>query len=332
MLDQSFCRELTLLYDSELSSLLDSMVPVATVTCLRRPSDPWFDQECCLKKRAVRRIERIASSCRTPESASAWMEVRRIYRSLLRNKHESFWIWKIDAEKSSPRQLWRSFDVLLGHCGVPFCDNIEAQRLLWRQGRWCSILNWWCFAAVLHNILLYCGDLQLIIESYGLCPHLYADDSQIYDSCRPLAYPELQSRILTCIDHVAECMDAFKSPPTKYGEDWDPLVATSRRLHQLPQAPLRVGTDFVTPSVAVRDLGIHLYSDISMSSHVRKTVWTCLAVLRHLRSIRRSVSRPVVQSLVHSFSVVWTTVRRHWPVFLNVFFGGFSQWWMQLLD
>jgi len=37
-----------------------------------------------------------------------------------------------------------------------------------------------------------------------------------------------------------------------------------------------------------------------MSSHVRKTVSTCFAVLRQLRSIRRSVSRPVVQSLVTS--------------------------------
>jgi len=31
-------------------------------------------------------------------------------------------------------------------------------------------------------------------------------------------------------------------------------------------------------------------------------------------------------------SVTWTTVTRHWPVFLNLFFGGSSQWWMQLLD
>jgi hypothetical protein len=76
--------------------------------------------------------------------------------------------------------------------------------------------------------------------------------------------------------------------------------ATSRRLHQLPRAPLRVGSDFVTPSAAVRDLGIHLDSDMSMSSHVRKTVSTCFAVLRQLCSIRRSVSRPVVQSLVTS--------------------------------
>jgi len=103
------------------------MVPVATVTCRRRPSDPWFDQECRLKKRAVRRLERIASSYQTPESLSAWTKERHIYRSLLRNKCESFWMRKIDAEKSSPRQLWRSIDVLLGRGGVPSCDNIDAQ-------------------------------------------------------------------------------------------------------------------------------------------------------------------------------------------------------------
>jgi len=76
--------------------------------------------------------------------------------------------------------------------------------------------------------------------------------------------------------------------------------ATSRRLLHLPQAPLRVGTVFVTPSAAVRDLGIYLDSDMLMSSHVRKTLSTCFAVLRQLRSIHCSVSRPVVQSLVTS--------------------------------
>ena len=51
--------------------------------------------------------------------------------------------------------------------------------------------------------LLYCGDQQLIIQSHGLSPHLYADDSQIYGSCRPSAYLELQMHISTCIDDVA---------------------------------------------------------------------------------------------------------------------------------
>jgi len=85
--------------------------------------------------------------------------------------------------------------------------------------------------------LLYCGDLQLIIESHGLCPHLYADDSQIYGFYRPSVYPELQSRISTCIDHIAEwmCSNRLQQNATKTEILWS---ATSRRLHQLPQAQL----------------------------------------------------------------------------------------------
>ena len=76
---------------------------------------------------------------------------------------------------------------------------------------------------------------------------------------------------------------------------------TSRRSHQLPQLPLRVGTDEVTPASVVRDLGIYIDSDVSMRSHVTKTVSACFAVLRQLRSVRplrRSVPRSVFQSLV----------------------------------
>jgi len=102
-----------------------------------------------------------------------------------------------------------------------------------------------------------------------------------------------------CIDHVAEWMrsNRLQLNAAKTEILWS---AISRRVHQLPQALLRVGTDFVTPSAAVSDLGILLESEISMSSHIRKIVSTCFAVLRQLRSIRRSISRPVVQSLVTS--------------------------------
>jgi len=40
----------------------------------------------------------------------------------------------------------------------------------------------------------------------SICPHRYADDSQIYCSCHPAVYPDLQTRISKCIDHVAEWM------------------------------------------------------------------------------------------------------------------------------
>jgi len=75
---------------------------------------------------------------------------------------------------------------------------------------------------------------------------------------------------------------------------------TSRRLHQLPQLPLRLGSDHISPASAVRDLGIYIDSDVSMRSHIAKTVSACYSVLRQLRTIRRSVSRSVLQSMVSS--------------------------------
>ena len=47
--------------------------------------------------------------------------------------------------------------------------------------------------------LLYTVDLVRLVESFGLEPHLYADDMQIYGSCRPGATANLQSRVADCI-------------------------------------------------------------------------------------------------------------------------------------
>jgi len=38
---------------------LDNLIPARSVTCRRRPSDPWFDQDCRTAKRRVRALERI---------------------------------------------------------------------------------------------------------------------------------------------------------------------------------------------------------------------------------------------------------------------------------
>jgi len=74
---------------------------------------------------------------------------------------------------------------------------------------------------------------------------------------------------------------------------------STRRQHQTPSFPLTIGSNDVIPVNTVHDLGIY-DSDISMRTHFAKTVSSCFDALRQVRSIKRSVSRPVLQSLVVS--------------------------------
>ena len=74
-----------------------------------------------------------------------------------------------------------------------------------------------------------------------------------------------------------------------------------RRRHQLPANQLTVQSASTTPVESVRDLGVHLHSDMSMHTHVTRLVGSCYGVLRQLCSIRRLQPRSALTTLVTSF-------------------------------
>ncbi len=80
-------------------------------------------------KRSVRHLERAvrqADPANVAAATSVRMVRRREYRNLRRLKRENFWNAKIDLERSTPRQLWRSIDTLMGRGRTPITDVVSA--------------------------------------------------------------------------------------------------------------------------------------------------------------------------------------------------------------
>jgi len=117
-----------------IAGLLDKQVPVRQVTCRRRPSTMWFDDDCRKAKRVMRSTESAARrtgplSDNNLPAVAAWRIQRRQYFTLLQQKRSDFWTKRLDAEQSRPRRLWRSFDELLGRGQAPLSSDIDVSTL-----------------------------------------------------------------------------------------------------------------------------------------------------------------------------------------------------------
>jgi len=64
---------------------------------------------------------------------------------------------------------------------------------------------------------------------------------------------------------------------------------------------LHSGTDTIQPVTTVRDLGVHLDSQLGMQTHISKTTQTCFFHLRRLRQVRRLLGRDVTANLLCAF-------------------------------
>ena len=72
----------------------------------------------------------------------------------------------------------------------------------------------------------------------------------------------------------------------------------------VPAVPLRVGADNVTPVSSVRDLGVYLDADASVTTHISRTAQSCFGILHQLRSVQKSLPRHAVVSLVTSLVLI----------------------------
>jgi len=141
------------MFDDSVTGLLNQLIPSRQFIRRSRPFDPWFDRECRDAKRLTRRFRRVhanavcnVAASRLPTVASpsdqpstavpssvssseiAWRDQRRRYRELLDQKCSSYWQSRIEADRTSPKRLWRSIDTILGRGSQPTSDAISVDE------------------------------------------------------------------------------------------------------------------------------------------------------------------------------------------------------------
>jgi len=117
-----------------------------------------------------------------------------------------------------------------------------------------------------------------------------------------LYLPKLSEQMSACIDDVSAWMKSnrLQLNPAKTEVLW---CSSSRRQHQIPSGPVRVGNTSVLPVSAVRNLGVYIDADVTMSTHITAIVRACFAGLRQIRSVRRSQTMEALLTLIHSLVV-----------------------------
>ena len=53
----------------------------------------------------------------------------------------------------------------------------------------------------------------MVIESYGLSPQVYADDTQVYGSCRPSAVTTFMTKVFECVEATTSWMRSNRLQP-----------------------------------------------------------------------------------------------------------------------
>ena len=147
--------------------------------------------------------------------------------------------------------------------------------------------------------VLYTSPLSNTIERHNLAYHMYADDTEIYNTDLTV---DLKSKITSsehCILDISQWMSANRLQLN--GEKTEVLSIGSRHnLKTLQQTTIDIDNSVIPFSNKVKSLGIILDSQLSMDDHISYLRVNLICDLRRICSIRPFITQEACKTLVVS--------------------------------
>src|SRR6218665_2697183 len=139
--------------------------------------------------------------------------------------------------------------------------------------------------------ILYTADLSMILSPLGVAAHQYADDTEAISPVE---------KMLLVSDVIGAWLSSnrLRLNPGKTQFIW---VGGRVQLSKIDLSILLERFPGVLFSTTVRDLGVTLDQELTLSQNVGRVCRSCFYHLRQIRSVRRSLTFKAARTLMHAF-------------------------------
>ena len=151
---------------------------------------------------------------------------------------------------------------------------------------------------------IYTKPLGNILRSHKLPYHLYADDTQINTSVKPIQadVDEAIQKMENCIDEIRAWMNAnylkLNDSKTEFI-----IIASNYQKAKVNIPSIRVGSENIVPSLDVRNLGVMFDSGLTMEKQVSTVSRGVCASIRNIGRVRKHLTCDAAKTIVNALVI-----------------------------
>ena len=148
--------------------------------------------------------------------------------------------------------------------------------------------------------IMYTQPLHTLVQQHVMNDQSFADDTQIYQSCKPKDSEQTLQTMQSCITQVKSWMTDHK---LKLNDDKTEalIIHTSRSFTTIPKpSSIQVCSSNIAFAPSARNLGFILSDNLTVDAHISQICKSAYAALRQISSIRQYLTLTATKTLVCS--------------------------------